>query len=247
VGLLRKWQEFRAGRREKSIARNLKYIQNAKAIREDRSAAIAFFCDIKEPAIAIPALLQRFEYSLEHGINDSREKESCLEGIISHGAVALPLTIEHLKQTYRIAWPIKVLNKVGTEDEVIEALKSCLDYEDIAFDQAKVDKNYDILCFLADYKIPGCADKLMHFMNYHDERVRYAAVEVLVAQSEPNIPDMLEHYLNDVSAENTRIHQCVVSAFVRNKWSIRHPEAIAPAALGNRIVVSKAGILEMRA
>jgi hypothetical protein len=247
VGLLKKWREYRAGRKEKAIARNLKYIQNPKAIREDRSAAIDYFCGIADATIAVPALLQRFEYSLDHGINDSREKEACLEGIIAHGTPVLPLTIAHLKQTFRIAWPIKVLIKVGKEEEVIEALNSCLDYSDIAFDQPKIDKNYDILCFLADYKIPGSADKIMHFMSYHDERVRYAAVEVLVAQSDASIPDLLEHYLNDTSAENTRIHQCVVNAFVRNKWHIRHPEAVIPAALGNRIVISNAGTLELRA
>ena len=247
MGLVKKWQEFRQGRREKSIASNLKYIQNPKAIREDRSAAIDYFCNVDDVAIAVPALLQRFEYSLEHGINDSREKEACLEGIIAHGAAVLPITIEHLKQTFRIAWPIKVLNKVGTEDQVIDALKACLNYDDVAFDQLKVDKNYDILCFLADYKIAGFADKLMHFMNYHDERVRYAAVEVLIAQDEPNIPAMLEHYLNDVTPENTRIHQCVINGFVRNKWSVTHPEAVLPTALGNRVVLSKAGTLELRA
>lgn len=246
MGLLKKWQDFRSDRKDKQIARNLKYIQNPKAIKEDRNAAIDYFRGHSDPAIAVPALLKRFEYSLEHGINDSREKESCLEGIVKFGSAALPLTIEHLQKTFRIAWPIKVLNKIGSEDQVIDALKSCLDYNDIAFDQQRVDKNYDILCFLADYKIPRFANKLQHFLSYHDERVRYAAVEVMVAQSDPEIPGMIEHYLNDLSAENTRIHQCVVNAFVRNKWPLRQRENIAPGALGQRIIISSAGTLEVR-
>src|SRR4051794_9223067 len=110
-------------RDEKRVAGALAKIKNPKAIREDRVAAIDYFSDLGDAAVAVPSLLQRFEYSLEHGINDTREKESAMEGIVSYGGDALPYVREHLLVTSRIAWPIKLLKALGEESQVIDILK----------------------------------------------------------------------------------------------------------------------------
>ncbi|MEZ4743617.1 MAG: hypothetical protein R3B45_14425 [Bdellovibrionota bacterium] len=75
MGVFSKWGQYRENRQEKKVAKNLKTILNPKAIKEERTAAIDYFCNMKNDEIAVPALLKRFEYSLEHGINDSREKK----------------------------------------------------------------------------------------------------------------------------------------------------------------------------
>ena len=41
--------------------------------------------NVDDANLAVGALLNRFEYSLEHGINDSREKELALSGVVRHG------------------------------------------------------------------------------------------------------------------------------------------------------------------
>jgi HEAT repeat protein len=246
VGIFSKWKQHKADRKEKRIARNLKTILNFKAIKEDRLAAIDYFCNIEDTSIAVPALLKRFEYSLEHGINDTREKENCLENIASRSDDAIPFIQTHIQNTSRIAWPIKALNKLASEDVVIDSLKSCLDFNDIAFDQAKVDKNYDILCYLVDYKIPGYVDKIKHFLSYHDERVRFAAIELLSEQDEPEIAGIIEPFITDTSSENTRIHQVAIEAFAKNKWKVSNPSAITPDTLGARFSLGKNGCLEKR-
>ena len=159
--------------------------RNPKAIREDRWAAIEMLAeDVSDTGKAVGGLLPRFEFSLEHGIADTREKEKAMEGIVRHGEAALPLVLNHLKQTTRIAWPIKILKSLGRSDEhVVDCLLDTLDYADVSFDQAKTDKNYDILCHLADYKRPGLKDRIMHFLTDPDERVRYAVAEVLMEQN----------------------------------------------------------------
>jgi hypothetical protein len=236
----------RKGRDEKRIARALATIKNSKAIKEDRQSAIEYFKDVGDPHVAVPALLQRFEYSLEHGINDTREKESCMEGIIAYGPDALPHVREHLLTTSRIAWPIKVLKALGDEAEVVEILKNALDFGDIAFDQAKVDKNYDILCYLIDYKLPGFTDKLVHFISDHDERVRFGATELLIEQDDPAVPGHLERFIADESPDNTRLRKSVIEAFLRRGWQVKDTARFPDGHVVGPIFVNNLGRLEVR-
>jgi hypothetical protein len=231
---------------ERRNAKALATIKNSKAIREDRVAAIDYFKDLDEATVAVPALLQRFEYSLEHGINDTREKESCFEGIVAHGQTALPLVREHLLTTSRIAWPIKVLKALGDEGQVVEILKAALDFGDVAFDQAKVDKNYDILCYLVEYKLPGFTSKLAHFLADPDERVRFAAVELLIEQDDPAIPGQLERFLSDDSPDNTRLRQSVIRAFFEKRWKVQDPSKFPDGQVVDGLALSPEGYLEVR-
>jgi hypothetical protein len=212
-------------------------------------AAIEFLAhDVKDPAKAVPALLMRFEYSLEHGINDTREKDVCMEGIVKHGDAALSFVMEHLKGTSRIAWPIKLLKALGgSEQRVIECLLSVLNYSDVSFDQAQTDKNYDILCHLADYKSAGLADRIQHFLKDPDERVRYAAAEVLMEQDTGESLGFIEPLLSDQNPDNSRIRQTVIRKYLELGWPVKKPEVfpnrqvIGPVFLGegNRLVVQQ--------
>lgn len=237
-------QSMKSKRQDRQVEKSQKYITNPKAIKEDRWGAIDFFSDLDEPEIAVPALLSRFEFSLEHGINDSREKEKCLDGIIRHGEKAAPFIATHLQKTNRIAWPIKALDKVASQETLVESLKSCLDLGDIAFDQAKVDKNFDILCYLRDYQLPGFVEPLAGLLKFADERVRFAAAEVLIEQDDEAVPGLMEPFLSDQSAENTRLRQVALEAFLNRKWKIRNPESFPDGSVARGIRLSKAGQLE---
>lgn len=201
--------------------------KNPKAIREDRWAAIEFLSDdVPDTEKSVKGLLQRFEFSLEHGINDTREKEKAMEGIVRHGQSALPFVLQHLKETTRIAWPIKMLKALGKgEDHVVDCLIDSLNFNDVSFDQASTDKNYDILCHLADYKKLGMKDKILPFLSVPDERVRYAATEVLLEQEPSEVGEILENLMRDVNPDNSRIRQTVVRKYLENGWKINNPGA----------------------
>jgi hypothetical protein len=246
VGLFDRFKDYRKQRDDRKISKSLSTIKNSKAIKEDRQSAIDYFKGLDDPHTAVPALLQRFEYSLEHGINDTREKESCMAGIIAFGQDALPHVREHLLVTNRIAWPIKVLKALGDEVQVIEILKSALDFDDVRFDQAKVDKNYDILCYMIDYKLPSFSDKLAHFLVDPDERVRFAATEVLIEQDDPAVPSYLEHFIGDESPDNTRIRRSVIEAFLKHGWQLKQPERFPNGQVVGPLFVTKDKRLEVR-
>ena len=213
------------GPSDSKIAKSAEIVKNPKAIRDDRVAAIDFLAeDVADPAKAVPPLLLRFEYSLEHGINDTREKEAVMAGIIRHQDAALPFVLEYLKTTTRIAWPIKILKALGnSDDHVVDCLLSVLNYNDVSFDQAQTDKNYDILCHLADYKKAGLAEKTLHFRKDPDERVRYAQAEVLTEQDFNEVSALLEEILADETPDNSRIRQTVIRKYLENGWTVGNP------------------------
>jgi len=246
VGIFSKFKDFQKNRSESRHTKAVATLKNAKAIKEDRWAAIDFFSSMDDVEIAVPALLQRFEYSLEHGINDTREKEACMEGITQHGDKVLPLVKEHLKSTTRIAWPIKIIRKLGSPESVVDCLKDALNYGEVAFDRSQVDKNYDILCHLIEYKLPGEATKLAHFLKDQDERVRYASAEVLIEQDDSVVPEILEPFLVDLSPDNSRIRQAVLTAFVTKKWKISDPKRYPDGRVAEGVTISKQGTVEAR-
>ena len=101
--MLGKIREFKEKRAKKKIEKCAKLIANGKAIKDERKAALQYMKDLDDMETATPILLARFDYSLEHGINDTREKELAMEGIVKYGDKVVPFLEAHLKTTTRIA------------------------------------------------------------------------------------------------------------------------------------------------
>ena len=244
MGLLQKYRAYQKRSYQRRIAKAIKTVQNPKAIREERWSAIEYLCSLSIPEDAVPALLERFEYSLEHGINDTREKERAMDGILKFNERALPFVAEKLRKSTRIAWPIKMLKVLGSEDSVRDSLKEALNFDDVAFDQAAVDKNFDILCYLRDYKLGDFTPRLQRFIVDPDERVRFAASEALIEQEEAVVKPLLEPFLLDNSAENRRIRQVVVDCYVKNKWKLADPSSFQEGLAYDGFVVKKGSLLK---
>lgn len=246
MGLMQKWKELRESRSQRRFDRAVKLVRNPKAIREDRWAAIEYLSHLDEKDKAVSGLLERFDYSLEHGINDTREKELAMKGIVRFGKEALPFVRQKISTTTRIAWPIKILKDIADENDIVATLKGSLNYNDVSFDQSAVDKNYDILCYLRDYKLGEEWKKVTHFLNDPDERVRFACVETLIEQNAPGLSEILERFVSDVSAENRRIRQAVVIAFVRNGWRLKDPSVFPEGQIEPGVLVNQQGQIEIR-
>lgn len=241
-----KFREFKEKRTQKKIAKCARTITNAKAIKDERWAALEYMKNLNDIEIAVPSLLARYNYSLEHGINDTREKEMAMEGIVKYGVEAVPFLENYLKQTTRIAWPIKILNAIAAEDVIVKTLREVLNPLADSFDQAAVDKNYDVLCYLRDYKLEGFLDTLQTFLANPDERVRFAAAEALIEQDYPEVSALLEPFLKDETSENRRIRQAVVDAFLVKGWKLQDARQFENGLVVEGVFVTKEGTLENR-
>lgn len=239
MSLTKKIKHFFERRREKAFEGNVKIIKNPKAIKDDRMASIEALAASSKPVEATRALLSRFDYSLEHGIQDSREKEKTLEGILAFKKEALAPTLEHLKTARSIAWPVKIITTLATQEELIKSLHSTLDFGDIDFSQEIVNKNYDILCHLRNHPLPDNGKSLFHFLKAHDERLRVAAVEAILAQDlEENFVE-LEPFLLDNTAENIRLKQAIAQKFVDLKRKLTQTKLFKTGFLHPDLVINK--------
>ncbi len=218
------FKDYFAKRKVRQVESAGALIRRKIAIKEERMGAIEAMAHLGNPEIAIPHLLARFDYSLEHGIQDEREKNRAMDGILGYGEGAVPIVRNHLVEKFRIAWPIKILSKLKDQNFIVAALKECLDFGDTSFNMNALEKNYDVLCYLRDYPLPGYKEKLGHFLKDPDERIRFAAVEALAEQSDEGIDQLLEPFLSDESSDNRRIREVVVNAFVGNSWKVTDQE-----------------------
>lgn len=247
MGIFDGISDYFKGQKGKRIEKAGKVVKNAKAIRDDRWASLEYLAhEVDSPEEAIPLLLERFEFSLEHGINDTREKELAMKGIVKYGERAIPIVRNWLQKTNRIAWPIKILKELGQEAVVVECLKSALDFGDVSFTQHIVDKNYDILCYLRDYQLPDSIEQVSHFLNDPDERVRFAATELLAAQKTDAVRAKLSHFLNDDSAENRRLRGSIIQLFIDRNWKVDNPEQYQ-GRISETVRVNKEGYLSVNA
>ncbi len=244
MGLFGKLKNMRGQRQQKRMDKAVMQVGSSRTIKEERMDAITHLARMDETEVAVPALLSRFNFSLEHGIQDEREKAAAMEGILNHKEAALPIVTNHLKNSDKIAWPVKILQKITTEDKIVEALKEALIFEDTSFDMGHTDKNYDVLCYLRDYKLPGFHAKLGHFLNDPDERVRFAAIEVLVEQDEPQIALLLERFIADDSPDNIRIREKVIRCFLDRGWKLKNTEPYLDGFVIPGVKVNKQGELK---
>ena len=220
-------------------------VKNPRAMKEDRWLALVALGEYADPHFAVPALLARFEYNLDNGILDTREKEQALKSIMCYDKdKVLDITRKHLQRTDHIAWLVKILLQLGGEEEVAASLLACLDFSDISFDRAKTDKNYDILCHLHDFDVSSLSRDIVHFLDDHDERVRFSTAEILIKQKAAYAAEVLERFICDDSAENTRLRQSVLAAFIANGWAITNRHAFRKSSAAKEAVIGKNGKLK---
>ncbi len=239
MGLMSQIKKFFENRRQKTLEKNETIIKNRKAIKEDRVAAIEYFANHKDPLVATKCLLQRFTFSLEQGIQDGREKQKVLDSILAFGEKALVPTIEHLKASHSIAWPVKIISKLGTQEELQNALWSALTFGDIDFSQELVNKNYDILCHLRNQSLGDKSSELFQFLNAHDERLRLAATEAILHQNEEKDFQKLEKFLLDDSPENIRLKQSIADKFIELKRPLFNTKLFKTGFLHPDFVINK--------
>jgi hypothetical protein len=94
-------------------------------------------------------------------------------------------------------------------------------------DDFKPDKKRALLVWLADQRRPACVSAARPFLEDFDEGVRYAAAEVVIAQSSTDARDALEAVFANPREESNRLKIRVATVFAQRGWAL--PEALSGA------------------
>ena len=241
--LFKRYKKYLENKHKSRLEHYEKLITKDNLNKLERKSAIAFFSDYAEDAqFAVGALLKRFDFSDDNSIVDTKEKEASLAGIIAKKQDAVPVLKEHIKQTDYISWPLKALNELIEKQEVCAVLNEALEKSIKEFDHKKVEKNYDILCHLLDYDHQYDLSKVSKFLSHHDEKLRLAAAEIICKYKNNDFVGLLENFVYDTSAENRRINQVVVSAYLEHGWGLKDKDRYKVTKLSGYEILSNGTI-----
>ncbi|WP_186647014.1 hypothetical protein [Fluviispira vulneris] len=198
-------------------------LKKAMTTKEQRLEAIEALENIA-PEQSVPQLLKRFELSVDSGIIDNREKEKCLNIIVSHGEKAKEFVKKTIETQRRISWPIKIAEKIFSHDEYVDLLIKNLATDIAVFDESVLERNEEIMLALKEVKGKEelIVNKVTEFLNSRDENLKMAALECLEEQAKQN-EKAKEIILNlshqAITDENSRFIGVVNSIIQTHKWS----------------------------
>lgn len=169
----------------------------------------------------IPELLKRFEIVLESGLQDVKEKELCVQAIVKHGEQAKPYIENYLQTQKRLAWVIRIAEKIFQKNELLSLLLLNLKTDVAEFDDDVMERNLDLLFALKDFQDPNITQKVSRFLSSRDDDTRLAVLECLEAQAETDpearkiILNLAQNAANDM---NSRFMGAVTHIVKKHHW-----------------------------
>jgi HEAT repeat protein len=167
-----------------AIGKHAARVANKRAQNPDRWESIQVLGKMGTPE-AVQALLTRFEVRVDPSIVDQEEKDAAFNGIISAGETAVDPIRAHLKQTDKVSWPLKMLEKLLSNDEVVAELLSLLEGMTTDYERDP-DKKIQVVAYLEDRQDERIVPAVMRFLEDANETVRFHAVGALFAQEDPS-------------------------------------------------------------
>lgn len=169
-------------RLQKSAEKHGNTLKNKVTTKEQRLEAIDALMSITEADVAIPQLMKRFQIVVDSGIQDKREKEICADHIVQFGDAAKSYVEAALRSAERVAWPIKIAERLFERQHFVDLLIVSLGREFIAFDDQANSRNIEIILALKETVDEKIVEAVSGFLNSRDESVRMAALECLESQ-----------------------------------------------------------------
>ncbi|NBX18441.1 MAG: hypothetical protein EBR09_13875 [Proteobacteria bacterium] len=226
MGLLDAWRGYRANQKSKSFEKMGDVLKNLVTTKEQRWEAIEALAGGGDFALAAPQLMKRFELVVEHGIIDKREKDRVMEILLENKEISMPLVCDAVRTQKRIAWPIKLAEKMLGADEYLNLMLESLNSENVLFDETLHERNIEILLALKELSDARIAERTQVFVRSRDEQVRIAALECLEAQAVTH--KEARNYLLSLLAEpltddNSRFIGLVKTIVTRHNWETTSP------------------------
>lgn len=173
---------FKSSSKPKNLDKYGDVLRKVVTTKEQRLEAIDALRSEK-PEQSIPQLLKRFEIVIDHGMQDTKEKELVTEIIVSHKDIARTHIATEIGRARRVAWLIRLAEKLFSPEDYVTLLLENLSQEFVGFDESIQDRNIEIMLALKDANDPRILDRVAFHFDSRDEQVRVAAMECIEAQA----------------------------------------------------------------
>lgn len=165
---------------------------------------------------AIRALLSRFSVRLDPSITDREEKDEVFQCVVRQGEAALGPVRDFLAASDTLAWPLKMLKALQSEEEVTTTLLELLSGMDTEYERDP-QKKIDALASLEERKDPRIVEAVTRFLEDTNETVRFHAVGAIRSQEDAEAAKaaLAKAFAEE---ESVRIRMMILDAFIERQW-----------------------------
>jgi len=213
-------------------------VANKRAQQHERWESIqALAADGSEEAIR--ALLNRFTVRVDPSITDGEEKNAAFEGIVKHGENALGPVRDFLESSDTLAWPLKILREIQSEEEVTGTLLELLQTMDTGYERDP-QKKIGVIASLEEVKDSRIVDAVSRFLGDMNETVRFHAASTILAQDDADQArePLLEAFVRE---ESVRVRMMILDGFIAREWRFAHSVEDARKRLPSGYSIGKKG------
>jgi len=185
---------------------------------------------------AVEALLMRFTFYTDPTITDQEEKDGVFSAIVAKGQLAVAPVKRFFRKAESLSWPLKILDRVLSPDEVVEILLEQLATMDTEYERDP-QRKLQVLAEFEARRGDKVAAAVRPFLRDMHEPARFHAVVAVLAQPDPAASrDALAEALSH--EESMRIKARILDVFARESWPLeagklgRLPEGYALDAKG---------------
>jgi len=182
----------------------------------DRQEAIQALAEMASVE-AVEVLLKRFTFHMDPSITDQEEKDSAFRGILRAGKEAIQPVRAFAAKAESLAWPMKIMHELVSEDEYVEELLRWLSRWDTEYAKF-VDPKVQILAALEEHKHPSIREEVERFIEDVNEPARFHAVSALLAQDDAAAVPALVSLVSD--EESVRVRNKVGEGLASRGWVI---------------------------
>lgn len=179
---------------------------------------------------AIRALLVRFTIRVDPSITDGEEKNAAFHGVVQHGEAAVGPTKDFLVSSDTLAWPLKILKEIQTEEQLTTILLELLGKMDVEYERDP-QKKIDLIAAFEEREDPRVVGAVTRFLEDMNETARFHAAGAIYHQAEA---EQAQEALTKafLAEESVRVRMRILDGFIDRKWKLVAEDASAKMPAG---------------
>jgi HEAT repeat protein len=225
------------------LSKHIARVANKRAQKHERWESIqALAADGSEEAIR--ALLTRFTIKVDPSITDGEEKNEAFRGVVRQGEAAVGPVRDFLRSSESLAWPLKILREIQSQQEVTATLLELLSTMDTEYERDP-QKKIDLIASFEETKDPCIVEAVSRFLGDMNETVRFHTVGAILHQDEAEAArSALAGVL--LNEESVRVRMRILDGFIDRGWTLEEVKDEASKQLPSGYTLGKKGEVRKR-
>jgi hypothetical protein len=199
------------------LAKHVARVANRRAQQHERWESIQVLANDGSDE-ALRALLTRFNIRVDPSITDGEEKNAAFLGVVQNGEAALGPVRDFLEASDTLAWPLKILKEIQSEEEVTTTLLELLSKMDTEYERDP-QKKIDVIASFEERKDPRIVEAVTRFLEDMNETVRFYAAGAILAQDDADaaLEPLTKAFLAE---ESVRVRIRMLDGCVERGWTL---------------------------